>query len=109
MTSSQERVRALNDELRRSHRGGMVVLTPGIRALDPDLLRRIDEAITGFADFNGSNDPYGEHDFGSVTVGGTVVFFKIDYFDLDRRYHSPDPADPEVTRRVMTLMLAEEY
>jgi hypothetical protein len=42
-------------------------------------------------------------------VGGNVVFFKIDYFDLDLSNHSPDPSDPAVTRRVMTLMLAEEY
>jgi hypothetical protein len=55
------------------------------------------------------NDPYDEHDFGSVTVAGHVVFFKIDYFDLDLRNHSPDPSEPAVTRRVMTLMLAEEY
>jgi hypothetical protein len=44
-----------------------------------------------------------------VTVGDHVVMFKIDYFDLDLRHRSPDPSDPGVTRRVMTLLLAEEY
>jgi Protein of unknown function (DUF3768) len=37
------------------------------------------------------------------------VFFKVEYFDLIRGMHSPDPADPSVTERVMTIMLASEY
>jgi hypothetical protein len=109
MTSTSERVRALNDDLRRTFTGGTLVVTPGIRDLDPDVLRRVDEAIRAFADFDRDNDPDDEHDFGSVTVADHVIFFKIDCYDLDLRNHSPDPADPEVTRRVLTLMLAEEY
>jgi len=35
--------------------------------------------------------------------------FKIDYYDKDLNFHSPDPADPTVTERIITIMLADEY
>ena len=40
---------------------------------------------------------------------GQEVLFKIDYYDNNLRFHSPDPADPAVTRRIMTIFLPEEY
>jgi Protein of unknown function (DUF3768) len=55
------------------------------------------------------NDPYGEHDFGSFNADGHRIFSKIDYFDKALTAHSPDPSDPPVTKRVITIMLAEEY
>jgi hypothetical protein len=38
-----------------------------------------------------------------------MIMFKIDYFDRDLSMHSHDPADPSVTQRIITIMLAEEY
>jgi Protein of unknown function (DUF3768) len=49
------------------------------------------------------------HADGAFDADGQRVFFKIDYFDESLTYHSPDPADPSVTKRVITIMLAEEY
>ncbi len=109
MTSARDRIRALNDELRQYHRGGMIVLTRGLEALGPELVQTIVDAVGRFEAFTPDNDPYGEHDFGPVEVQGYRVYFKIDYYDLDLSCHSPDPANSNVTRRVMTLMLAEEY
>lgn len=103
------RLRALNDQLRRQHQGGRILVTSGLHRQGPDVLRRVLNAIATFSDFDAGNDPYGEHDFGKVTEAGVTVFFKIDYYDLAGRYRSPDPADPARTLRVMTVMLADEY
>ena len=86
-TSGRERVRTLNDLLRRHHVGGQVVLTPGVLALGLDLLMLIDDAVSRFEAFTPDNDPYGEHDFGLVRVQGHVVLFKI-----DARLRSQKPA-----------------
>ena len=66
-------------------------------------------AIAAFDGFDPEDDPYGEHDFGALTVEGERIFFKIDYLDRSLTGHSPDPADPTVTARVLTIMLAEDY
>ena len=62
-----------------------------------------------FDDFCHANDPHEEHDFGSFEVEGRTIFFKIDYYDKSLTHHSPNPADPSVTERVITIMLADEY
>ena len=65
--------------------------------------------MSKFDRFDEDNDPYGEHDFGALEVEGERLFFKIDYYDHDLSAHSPDPADPSVTKRLLTIMLADEY
>ena len=109
MNTRTSRIRALNDELRHTFTGGMAVMTPGIAALGQEAVERIVKTIAVFDDFCHANDPHEEHDFGSFEADGHTIFFKIDYFDQSLTYHSPDPSDPAVTRRVITIMLAEEY
>ena len=72
-------IRALNDHARRSFTGCRVSITQGVQALGnlPDLL----DQIRGFDAFTPDNDPYGEHDFGSVHHAGHTVFWKFDGVD----------------------------
>ena len=65
--------------------------------------------VRSFSAFTSANDPYGEHDFGFLSVGGHEFFWKIDYYDPSLTRHSDDAADPFVTARVLTIMLTEEY
>ena len=109
MDAKTQRIRELNDELRRYLTGGMALITPGVAALGQESVDRIIKTVATFDDFCHANDPHEEHDFGAFEVDGEKLFFKIDYYDQDLKCHSPDPANPNVTRRVITLMLASEY
>nr|WP_020180365.1 DUF3768 domain-containing protein [Methylopila sp. M107] len=103
------RIRELNDRLRTAGTGGKVVVTNGIAALEPATADRVLEAVRQFDAFGPDNDPWSEHDCASLTADGVKVIWKIDYFERSGRIHSPDPADPKVTLRVLTIMLADEY
>ena len=109
MTDQTGRIRALNDQLRRTGTGGRVVLTAGIAALPPEAMAAIVAAVQRFDGFSADNDPHGEHDFGLVEAAGERVMFKVDYYDREMSMHSPDAANPAVTVRVLTIMLASEY
>jgi hypothetical protein len=109
MTTKTEAIRTLNDELRQNLTTSTALITTGVAALGPEAVARIVKTIAIYDDFCHANDPYEEHDFGSFEVDGQTIFFKIDYYDKALSFHSPDPPDPSVTERVITIMLAEEY
>ena len=100
-------IRALNDHARRSFRGCRVIITQGVQALDS--LSELLDQVRRYSAFTPNNDPYGEHDFGSFIHDDITIFWKIDTYDADLQMHSPDPCDPAVTARVLTIMLADEY
>ena len=106
---NNEKIKQLNDQLRKTFIGGRVLITPGVRALDAvDQIVLINKIKT-FDSFTEDNDPNDEHDFGCVTLKGEQFFWKIDYYDTDYLCLSPCPSDEMVTNRVLTLMKAEEY
>ena len=119
-------IRRLNDAA-RSHPGTASIanVTIGFQALpDADRFAAL-AAIVSFSQFDGDNDPYGEHDFGAVyrLASGRwtqerpsedkeiseTVFWKVDYYDASLTYGSEAPWDEQQTKRVLTIMLAREY
>lgn len=105
-----DKIRSLNDAFRHGQDpNGRLVVTSGVAAQGDDFVRRAIQRIIAYTEFTSDNDPYSEHDFGNFELAGERLFFKIDYYDLDGQMHSPDPADPKVTLRVLTVMLACEY
>jgi Protein of unknown function (DUF3768) len=110
-------IRALNDRFRTEFvspvsplRHSGLVCTSGIAAYGDDFIERALRAVREFATLNEDNDPYGaEHDFGTFELDGLNLYWKIEYYDALFDGRSRDPADAAVTRRVLTILLAEEY
>lgn len=102
-------IRRLNDQLRQTFSGGRVVMTQGVTGLADDTVARVLKAVREFDDFSEDNDPYGTHDFGMLDIDGERLMWKIDAYDRNLEYGSPDSANPNVTTRVLTILLASEY
>ncbi len=98
------KIAALNDEHRQSNRV-FYTITSGV--MDKVSVSEAIAKVRAYIDFNEGNDPYGEHDFGSFTLDGMKLFWKIDYYDLNLEQWC-DPLD-RACRRMLTVMLAEEY
>jgi hypothetical protein len=120
------RIARLNDLARRAMGVACtLVATVGFRSLsDPDQ-SRVRELIETFDAFTEDNEPHGERDFGCVYQLGDGrwtterprvradeserVFWKLDYYDRELQFASEDAANAAITRRVLTIMLADEY
>lgn len=90
-----------NDLMRKTLIGCKVMLTASVA--ESPLRDEILNAVRAFRDFNESNDPYGEHDFAFIYVGGERWFFKFDYFDNNYAFFQEDG------RRVLTIGHASDY
>jgi hypothetical protein len=84
-------------------------MTSGGSSSDAETIALILDAVRTYDQFHDGIDPYGEHDMGRFTVGGEDFYWKIYYYDRNLEFHSPDPADPVVTVRVLTIMCCDEY
>lgn len=119
MTTDKERaaaIAALNDAFRTGFRPalGRIMITSGAReavAAWPLGELGLYEKVRAFTAFTADNDPYGEHDFGSVEYAEAKFYFKIDYYQRGSNFSlgSETPDDAATTERVMTIMLASDY
>lgn len=100
----------LNDRFRQGDTSlGIVVMTPKVRALTFEKRTKLMELVKGCLWFGTEcNEPKNERNFGGVTLG-KGYYWQIDYYDLSLTQASVDPANPNVTKRVMTLMQEDEY
>ena len=117
---AERTIAGLNDALRADITNpghNRIVMTAGVATLigDVSLFRcfhkraELLRTVRDFDTFSADNDPHGEHDFGRVAFDDVTLFLKIDYYDRAMEYGSENPANPDVTTRVLTILLAEEY
>lgn len=102
-------IATLNDNFRKSFIGGEVLLSAGIAAMSSEDKANIVSMVQNFNDFTEDNDPYKEHDFGSFDYKCEKILWKIDYYDLNNQYHSENPANPDITNRILTIMTVFEW
>ena len=116
----------LNDLARRAMGVACTaVATVGFRSLPDADQSQVRELIETYDAFDEDNDPHGERDFGTIyqLADGVwtterprlredereQVFWKLDYYDRQMQFASDDAANPAITRRVLTIMLSDEY
>ena len=104
-----EVIARLNDQLRKTCEGGTVVITQSVRCLDGFNAFELVTALASYDQFDADNDPHGERDFGDLTLFDTDLLWKIDYYDPDLKFGSDDPANADITHRVLTIMTAADW
>lgn len=104
------RIRRLNDFFR-----GMLLTEPdvrvsaGVRSLAKEYQHRVFLRVRTHSEFSSERRKCEQHDFGRFEEGGHEIIWRITYHDLFLRSYSAEPDNPHTTRRVLTIMLAEEY
>lgn len=104
--SAAEKIAAANDALRKSLSNGRVVITHRVAMAPGKTRAAILQAVRDYNAFDPENDPYGERDFGAVTVEGERYFWKIDDYDAEIASRNSNLA---ATIRVITIMHWTDY
>jgi len=106
---TKDTIQQKNDVFRRTFTNGKVMLTAGVQ--NDENLDKVIQAVKSFDTFTEDNDPYGEHDFGKISINDTDYFWKIDYYEDSKcKYGFAFENDkPDTAFRVLTIMLTDEY
>ena len=109
-TTQAPTIAHLNDRFRQGdHTLGQVYTTQLVQGLSSKEQQELFRLVRVFDDFTEEDDPWKEHDYGSVEFKGGKYLFKIDYYDKNLKYGSEDPRNTAVTTRVLTIMHSSEY
>jgi len=103
------RVSLLNDQFRRSFKGGRVVVSPGVEALPKADLIAVLQKVKEFDGFIPAFDPSDERDFGVFEHNGERYLFQINYYTKDMAGRSTDPGDIDKTVRILNIKKALGY
>ena len=66
-----EQIARLNDQLRKTGTGGLIVVTRGVQHLTGFDAATLAEALATYDEFDADGDPHGERDFGTLTLFGS--------------------------------------
>jgi hypothetical protein len=95
---------ALNDQFRTTFKGGRVQMTPSVYQLDDRLRGRALSVLARYSKFDADS----EHDWGTFIFAGFSFEWRIEYRAANGSGASPDPADPRMTLRVLTLYTMDD-
>ena len=114
VSATVQQIAQQNDQFRRGDPNvpGIRVITASVDHLLKQLAipqARLAQLVADYSDFNPDNDPHSEHDFGAFEFHGHKLFWKLDLYNTDYSMGSDNPTGLTKTRRVLTIMLAEEY
>ena len=109
IVSAAERIRTLNDAFRRTFVGGTVVITAGVEALPSTNAARSSRRCAPSTPSPTTTIPTANTTSARSTRAASAASGRSTMYDRETEMGSPDPADPSVTTRVLTIMLADEY
>lgn len=103
-----------NDVFRKSvllspQKNGECVIGADIHSLDDNQKNNLFLAVAQYSDFNEDNDPYNEHDFGTIELPDIPkVMWKIDYYaDNTCTFGAEEPS--KGCYRVLSIIYAHQY